>query len=286
MRLKHPTTIGLLGVLGVWIISAVSFSWVTKLDDFTAEEIIFWRGMVTLFGACIFYRKDLGKPDKFMPGYALGIAFAALGAYKSIRCWGVNPTIIIFAMTPAVNILFALVLKQRIPKFALLGFAVMTIGISLSLRPDQWHVGLNSNGLMWAIVGTLGCGIGNHCLGMTRDNGHTQLAFMGTGMAVLCLGDMVVEGGGIPLFQIRPVNCLYMAIFAISVGWFYLQAYILGFKHLNKIVASVLLQGETPSVIFVAGIFHDEKMLPLQWTGVAVVLGGVILTKFDASKKD
>lgn len=285
MPYKNPK-IGLLGVLGVWVISAATLSWLTKLHDFTAEELIFWRGSVTLLGVCIFYRKEIGWPDRFMPGYAIGIAFAALGAYKSIRSWGVNPTIIIMSMTPVVNIIIALFLRHQIPRFAFAGFFVMLAGILFSLRQDQWHSGLNSSGLLWSIIATIGCGVGNECLGHTKNSQKNQLAWLGIGMALISLVDLCISGKGLPEFHVHTDNCLYLALFSLSVGWFYLQAYIMGFTHLNKIVASVLVQGETPAVILVAGIFTNERMLSLQWLGICIVIVGVLLTKIDAGRKN
>ncbi len=283
MKTQNPT-VGLLAVIAVWLVSAISLTWVKNLEGFSAAEIIFWRGLTTMIMAFLCYRAEVGIADKYMPGYTIGFAFAALGAYKSIKYWGVNPTVIILAMTPTINFALSLLMGHKIPRFAFLGFIVMTLGISLSLRPEQWHSGVNGKGLLWALIATLGCGIGNECLGHTKDTTRNQIFWMGLVMAAVSFLDLCVDSKSLPRFHISGDNALKIFLFAFSVGWVYLQMYILSFKHLHRITASVILQGETLVVVVAATLFAGEKMLVLQWAGVAVVLIGVVLTKLDAGK--
>ncbi|MES3005769.1 MAG: EamA family transporter [Patescibacteria group bacterium] len=266
MRPKHHVSLGLLGVIGIWLTAGLALPFVNVLKSQTPEQLLAMRGWLTAILAFLLLRGRVATTDKYTYLIALCVPFASLGLFKGIREWGAGPTIIIIATTPAVNFFIAWIFGKKVSTAPIICFCLMLSGIIAA----RWNGNFNMTGLLWSLLATATNGILYELIVRAKSSSMHRCFWGSVGIGTIgVIGSLDASWSAVnENAELR----LAIIAFAFVGGFLYWLANLVAFDNLPVEVASVLAQGETLAVIIVAGILLGEKLSPLQWGGVIVAL--------------
>ncbi len=278
--MKKNTFLGLIGILGIWLTAGLALPFVNVLKMFTPEQLMVFRGFFTAAMAFIVLRGNLKKVDRYALLIALTLPFATLGLFKGIRSWGANPTVIIFTVTPLVNLIVSMFLGRRITGASIIGLILMLGGVILARHGGhfQWQ------GFIWSVFGTIMNGLLYEFFARSKTPSLQKCMWACTGMG--CLGLVLsIHTSWEPVMNPKVISLLIT--FAFIGGFLYWIANLLAFENLPTTEASVLAQGETPAVIIGSFLLLGEVLTMNQWIGVALSLFGAwYLSHWLAQKKE
>src|SRR3989338_7782515 len=141
-------SLGLFGVLGIWITAGLALPFVNVLTMFTPPQLMVFRGFLTAAMAFIGLRGVIGRVDKYTYLIALTLPFATLGLFEGIRNWGAGPTIIIITATPLVNLVIGAFLGRRISPASIVGLVLVLGGVVMA----RWGGHFQWVGFAWTLV--------------------------------------------------------------------------------------------------------------------------------------
>ncbi|MFA5927434.1 MAG: EamA family transporter [Patescibacteria group bacterium] len=263
----RKTSIGFLGVLGIWITAGLALPFVNVLDMFAPSQLMVFRGFMTAAMAFIGLRGIIGRVDKFTYLLALTLPFATLGLFEGIRQWGAGPAVIILATTPLVNLVIGIFLGRHTTSTSVVGFVLVLGGVVMARWGGQFHLA----GFTWSVFGTVMNGITYEFFARARATSLQKCFCACMGMGVLGLA-LSTRTSWAPIAE--PKLVLLILGFAFVGGFLYWIANLLAFENLPTIEASVLAQGETPAVIIGATFLCGEQLTLVQWIGVSIALYG------------
>lgn len=282
----HPrTSLGLLGIAGIWLTAGTALPFVNVLTMFTPEQLMVFRGFLTAGMALIGLRGIVGRADIYTYLIALTLPLATLGLFEGIRHWGAGPTIIIITATPLVNFAISAFIGRKIPRASITGLVLVLGGVVMA----RWGGHFQWAGFLWTTFATVMNGVLYEFFSRAQK-GTWKLAlqkcFWGSiGMGTLGLVlSLVASVSWVSIAE--PKFALMVVGFAFVGGFLYWIANLLAFENLPTNEASVLAQGETPAVILGAGAFLGESLSFVQWLGVAIALcGSWYLTRWLTKQK-
>lgn len=276
----NKTLFGLTGILGIWLSAGIAFPLVNVLKELSPEQLMVARGGITSAIAFALLRGKIDKIEKWTFHFCFFFAIACVGFYNSIRTLGASLTIIIVSATPLVNFSIAYLIGNKVPKIAIVSLVIILTGITIAL--DPWTQSWNSKGLALAIFTTVTAGIGYEGLTRSQAPKLQQCFWLSTMMLVIgIIGSL--HTSWLPI--VKNPKMLWLVLgFGCTGGFIYFMAHLQAFKYLPIEVATVLVQGEAPAVIFGSGILLGEKLALTQWLGVAIALYGTWLLGHWMSK--
>ena len=265
--MRRNTTLGLLGILGIWLTAGLALPFVNVLKMFTTPQLMIFRGFITAAMTFVVLRGDIWRVDKYTYLAALTMPFATFGLFKGIRTWGAGPTIVIITATPLVNLVIGAFLGRRITRATVTGLTLMLSGVVMA----RWGGTFQWVGFLWAVFGTIANGILYEFFARAKAE-LLKICFwvcVGMGMGGFALS---THASWEPIAN-REILILVVG-FAFVGGFIYWMSNLLAFKHLPTNEASVLAQGEAPAVILGAMFLLEEHFTLIQWAGVAMALYG------------
>jgi drug/metabolite transporter (DMT)-like permease len=275
------TTLGLLGTLGIWLTAGLAVPFVNVLHTFTPEQLMVFRGFLTMLMALTFLRKVPWQVDGWTYAIAAATPFATLGLFEGTRAWGAGPTIIILTATPLVNFLFSLFLGRRISRASAIGLVLVLGGVVLA----RWGGHFQWTGFGWSMLATIANALLYECFDRAKAD-SLQKCFWGMlGMGTLGLVVSLYNHSSWAAAT-NPKLLLLLLGFAFIGGFLYWKAYMVAFENLPMTEASVLAQGETPAVILGAYFLLGEPLTLIQWMGVIISLYGAWYLSRWLKKRD
>ncbi len=277
--MNQNAVVGLMGVLGVWLTAGLALPFVNRLTALSAEQLLLFRGAVSALLVMVLVGGNIWEgTDQWSLLLALCFALASLGLYRGIRAWGVSRTIIVVTLTPVVNFLLAWERGTPVPLAALLSLMLILGGVMLALRRQEKHP-LPVAGFAWSLLGVLMNGLFYEFAGNTTAPPLQACFWQGIFVLVVGgLGSLQAKWSWWWEFpKLRPV----VIGFAVVGGFLYFLANLTAFSHLDKVVAAVLVQGETPAVILMARVLLDEQLSRTQWLGAMLALMGAAYLSYS-----
>jgi drug/metabolite transporter (DMT)-like permease len=264
---KKNATLGLFGVVGIWLTAGLALPFVNVLQMFTPEQLMVFRGFLTASIALLLMRGRIGKADKYTYLIAFVLPLATLGLFEGIRSWGAGPTITILTATPLINVVYGLRVGRRLSATAALSLLLVLGGVVLA----RWQGHFAWDGLGWSLFGTAMNGILYELFVRAKTEALQKCfwACLGTGILGLVLS---TSSSWNQLAE--PKIALAVLGFAFVGGFLYWIANLIAFGNLPTNEASILAQGETITVLLGAYLLLDEQITLLQGVGVALAIGG------------
>ncbi len=266
--MQRKTSLGIFGVLGIWLTAGLSLPFVNVLNMFTPEQLMVFRGFLTAGMALIGLRGIVGRVDRYTYLIALTLPFATLGLFEGIRHWGAGPTIIVITVTPLVNLFIGIFLGRRVSWASVFGLVLVLGGVMMA----RWGGHFQWAGFAWTLFGTIMNGVLYELFARAKATPLQKCFWACMGMGTLGLV-LSAHTSWTPIMQPKLAGLILG--FAFVGGFLYWIANLLAFENLPTTEASVLAQGETPAVIIGAGILLGEHLDLIQWIGVAIALCGV-----------
>ena len=268
---EKNTTLGLLGVLGIWLTAGSALPFVNVLKEFSTPQLMVCRGLVIGLMAAIGLRGVIRRVDKYTFLIALVLPFATLCLFEGIRNWGVGPTIIVIIATPLVNLAIGLFSGRQVSRASIIGLVLMLGGVVLA----RWGGYFEWPGFLWSLAGTILNGILYELFSRAKASSLEKCFWASVGMMTFGFIFTLILNVGVswsPIFEPR-ILALVLG-FAFVGGFLYWVTNMLAFENLPTIEVSILAQGETPAVIIGAYFLLGERLTLIQWTGVAISLWG------------
>ena len=275
---QKSTTLGLLGVLGIWITAGLALPFVNVLKVFTPEQLMVFRGFMTAGMAFVGLKGKLTRVDRYTYLIAIVLPFATLGLFQGVRHWGAGPTIVIFTATPLVNLAIGAFLGRKVNRPAIIGLLLLLGGVVMA----RWGGHFQWAGFLWTIFGVMMGGILYELFSRAKASSLQKCLWGSVGMGTLGLV-LSIRASWEPIME--PRMMLYVLGFAFVGGLLYWIANMIAFENLPTTEASVLAQGETPAVILGASLMLGEHLTWIQWIGVALALYGAYYLSSWLSKK-
>lgn len=292
--MSRQAVTGLMAIFVVWISAGIALPMVNILKIYTPEQLLAARGLVTALLVFALLKGNILRVDVWTYAIAVIIPFASLGLFRGVREWGANPTIIVVTATPFINFAVSKAQGKPVPRVAYIGLGLLLGGVIMAC-PTRAFL---TTGAFWAIFGTLCNGALYECFSRAKSKALQQCFWACLGIGILGLivslaGDwsLIIHN---PLLQLN-IGGLSVAAranywllgFAFIGGFLYWMGNIIAFEKLgekHKDIVSVLLQGETPVVIMMAGVLLGEHLSPMQWSGVIIALCGAWYVKASLAR--
>lgn len=264
---QKNTSLGLLGVVGIWITAGIALPFVNVLRGFTPEQLMVMRGFMTAAMVLIALKGVIGRADKYTYAIAFVLPFATLGMYKAVRIWGASATIIILTATPLVNLAAGLFLGRKITRTVVTGLSLILGGVVAA----RWGGRFEWFAFLWTMLALIAGGLLYELFAHAKSK-PLQKCFWGMiGMGAVGLILSINDSWkGIK----EPGIIFWLLGFAFVGGFLYWMANLVAFTHLPTNEASVLAQGETPAIILGAHFLLGEHLALYQWFGVVIALCG------------
>ncbi len=211
-----------------------------------------------------------------------GSALATLAFTASFAYVSPSVAILLQKLQPLVAIsLAAVLLKERItPMFAVWAVLALTGGYLISfptLDPGIAFFGEASGtvkGVALALVATVLWGastvFGKYVLAGAHFHTMTTLRFFTAFLFLLVW--VPVMGGGVELSAVSAMDWGYLAIIAVTSGVVSLYIYYRGLRNCPASVATLAELGFPIAAVLVNRAFLDEKLMPVQLIGMAMIL--------------
>lgn len=264
---QRRITIGLLGIVGIWLTAGIALPFVNVLSVFSPGQLMAFRGCMTALIALALLRGHVMKVDKYTYLIGITVPLATLGLFEGIRYWGAGPTIIIVTATPLVNLAIGLFSGKRISSAVIIGLCFVIGGVLLASGKGIFNI----IGLSWSVFATIMSGLIYECFARAQSK-PLQKCFWGSiGMGILGL---LFSAHDSWKALVEPDFIILIVSFSFIGGFLYWIANLVAFENLPTTEASVLAQGETIAVIIGAHILLGEHLNLPQWIGVVIALYG------------
>ncbi len=275
--MKNNLWPGRLGMLGIWVTAGFAIPLVNHLREFSPEQLMMFRGLLTAFIAFVWLQGRVGYIDKFTWLSVLVLPLATFGLYQGIRSWGAGPTIVVITATPVVNIIIGVLSGRKLEVATLVGLILLLGGVAIALRGGEfnWH------GLLWSSFGAVMNGFLYELFARATSSPVQKCFYSCVGMGLL--GLILSHSQAIP--EVSSNIWLALGFFAFVGGFLYWVANAVAFKYLPPNEASVLAQVEAPAVIIGAYFILGEELELMSWLGVGISLFGAGYLSYWLSRK-
>ncbi len=284
--------VGIAATVAVWLTAAWSVPLVNEYRQFNPETLLIVRGVAVMVAVLIFVfsGKGIWISDKSSVYAGICLAIASVTFFRGVNVWGANPTITVLTLTPVVNFVCTVVREKKFPWIAFASLVAVLGGVACALQP--WKDPLHPQGLEWALCATLTAGMGFEFWGKTRATLSAKFFWYSFFAIIFAYVTLKLIGGKFELLppgmKVRTAVYVFVVIGGLG-GITYIGASSVVLEKLPTVLASVLLQGETPAVIIGSAILVGIRPSGLQWFGIFCALVGIgyLIYKTDQlSKKE
>lgn len=268
----RKTTVGAFAALLISVSAAAALPLVNVFTTLATSELMMVRGGVTALLFVLLLRKHVSTPSRRILFFSGLFSLATLCLYEGIRSWGANPTLVVGAATPIVNIAAKLLRGQSVDRRVYICLGGLLAGVAIALNP--WSASFHLWGFAVSVAGTLLAGLAFEVLGGQKGVNQYNKSFW-LGLVTLAVGLVVtLVNGQVPFAGEvwSPLYVLALVFFGAMGGFVYYLSIIVSVENLKTEVASTLAMAETPLVIVSAWLMLGEKFSPVQWAGVALAL--------------
>ena len=189
----------------------------------------------------------------------------------------VSPIASSFAIVTTVMFMIA---GNAPPLMALLGIVLLTIGIIVVTRSTPADGPITLKGVPEAIASAIAFGIMFWLIYayVKEPLGDVYPLILLKVMATTFASGYVARSPRIVVDQVPPksklIGIALLAALFDTLAW---VSYLLGYKENHGAVVTAVASLFSVVTIVLAGVFLKERLNKLQWVGVAVVLGGILL---------
>lgn len=214
---------------------------------------------------------------------ALAGVFHVIGLATTYRAFEigtlsfVSPIASSFAIVTTVMFMIA---GNAPPLMALLGIVLLTVGIIVVTRSTPADGPITLKGVPEAIASAIGFGIMFWLIYayVKEPLGDVYPLILLKMMATTFAAGYVARSPKIEVDQVPPKSKLiWIALLAALFDTLAWVSYLLGYKENHGAVVTAVASLFSVVTIVLAGVFLKERLNKLQWVGVAVVLGGILL---------
>lgn len=199
--------------------------------------------------------------------------------FKAVETLPTSVVVTVFYCYPVLALILDRILFRIEPtRGTLAAVAIIVAGVGLTSYPGLVGAKLDPLGVMYAAASAIGYSIYiAAAYPVTKALPALASAVFIYGTFGLAFGVAALFGG----FAIPPRPDLWLGVLFIGTLGGALQ--ILSFSYALPRLASsgyaVIVCLEVVTVVLAGVILLDERLLPIQWTGVALVLGGILLAR-------
>jgi len=266
------TTIGLFGVIGIWITMAMMP--LAELLVLTPLQATLFRGAsgVVIIGLIALFKSNLvTKPDRNTIRIVIYYVLATLCLFQAIVSWGTNFSALFLDLAVIVPIILAWRRKQSIDTKVYIAFVIAIIGTMLALR--VFHGGeFIWMGLFWSIGALVFNGLFIENAGKAKQEDWNKVFWMSLGLVIVGSPALASPMIG-DVTTLEPMTWILLAVcFAVATGVLNFYTAFIAFANLSPIFMGVLLLGVTPSIILSSYLILGKGMGVDQLIGVTIIL--------------
>jgi drug/metabolite transporter (DMT)-like permease len=277
------------GILLV-VLTAAGYAFLPILAKFayeaglTAQETVTWRFFIATPLIWLLVRRiETGNPATLPKAglVLLGIlfSFAALVAFFSLELIPASIFIVLAYLYPAIVAVLSLFNGESLPLSGWLALPLTIIGVALTV-PEFFttgFTGLDTTGILLA-VGNAVLYSAYILISSRLLRGQNALPTASAISISASLGSLLVIGAisGLQLPQ-TPQAWLFVAGIAIVSTVLPITAFFAAIQKLGAPQAAILSTLEPVLVVILSMLLLNEEMLPIQWLGAALIIGGAVL---------
>ena len=201
--------------------------------------------------------------------------------FFTLRYASATITVILLFQYIWMGIAIQAILERRMPHpLTLLSGAIIIFGTVLTTGAFEKEVSLNVIGLVTGLLSALGYAVFLFLSGRVATDIPTvnRTAFVAVARFVLALAliPLFPESLSLPSPPLVLGFGLLLAFGGIVFPLLLIQG---GAPHLPNSVTTIMSASELPSAVILAAILLGEVITPLAWLGIALVLGGIVLSQ-------
>ncbi len=268
---------GIGGIACIWLMTSISMPLLKVLGtEAETMQVMTLRGflMAAVYALWIaFRRKRHNRLDPKTLIVGLAFAFANLGIYKGVACWGVGPVVTVNTAAPVVNIVAARLRGKAIPLRVHLFSLLLFAGVALAVKVGEDGT-FNLAGLLWSLMGAIMYGVFYEVLALEPENSiEEQVLWQSLLVGAVGYSAASPRNDWIALFQ----NGSFMAtllVFSLTGGVLLFIGNVIAFASLPTEIASVLSQFRTPLTVVASWFLVREAFTAVELTGVMMATVG------------
>ena len=265
-------------------------------EGFTTAEVTFSQlslgvlGMllITLFQTKIrkietpvIKKNDLSK--LLLVGSSLG--FTSLFYYLSVVYINVSVAIVLLMQTVWMSVLVEAILSKRFPSFQkLISVIIVLVGTLLATNLIGKEVNLDWKGIFWGLMAAASFTTTMYASNRiaTYLPAYKKSLIMLLGGFVVIIGFLIYSYDGSFNFSIFWKWGLVLSLFGTIIPPLLLNA---GFPKTGLGLGSIVSSIELPVSVTMAYMLLSEEVIAIQWVGIALILGAIVIMNISFSKK-
>jgi drug/metabolite transporter (DMT)-like permease len=264
-------------------------------DGFTTAEITtsqFVLGIVGILIINLFQRlKNKNKVEKPTPKniFQLMLAGTSLGMtsvfyYLCVKYIDVSIAIILLMQTVWIGVLLEWVLDKKIPsnpkKIAVI---IVLIGTFLATNIFSKEIHIDVRGIFWGLLSAV-----SFTTTMFTANRIANAISSAQRSLYMLLGGSIVVLGFLIFSQIDPFNYQIFMKWGIVLSLFGTiippMLFNAGFPHTGIGLGSIVASLELPVSVLMAFFILNEKVVLIQWVGIAMIIGAIVIMNINFQK--
>lgn len=265
-------------------------------EGFTTDEVTFSQlslgvlGMllITLFQTKIrkietpaIKKNDLSK--LLLVGSSLG--FTSLFYYLSVVYINVSVAIVLLMQTVWMSVLIEAILSKRFPSFQkIISVIIVLVGTLLATNLIGKEVNLDWKGIFWGLMAAASFTTTMYASNRiaTYLPAYKKSLIMLLGGFVVIIGFLLYSYDGSFNFSIFWKWGLVLSLFGTIIPPLLLNA---GFPKTGLGLGSIVSSIELPVSVTMAYVLLSEEVIAIQWVGIALILGAIVIMNISFSKK-
>jgi drug/metabolite transporter (DMT)-like permease len=213
-----------------------------------------------------------------------GVSYAgtALGFFYALSYWSASLAAIVFYLHPVLTITVATFLfKERFTRSKGAAVLLAVLGTALISSPGSGAAGFHPLGFLWITFGAASYSLFT-LIGQRTTRGMDSLTVT-TYSITFCALTLVLLNPPLYMFN----GSLTLPMWAVGLGVSFVSSvlaillYVVGIKAIGAAKTSVASALEPLSAVLLASLLLGEKLLGLQWAGMALILLAVMALQFD-----
>jgi drug/metabolite transporter (DMT)-like permease len=264
-------------------------------DGFTTAEITtsqFVLGIVGILIINLFQRlKNKNKVEKptsknifqlMLAGTSLGMT--SVFYYLCVKYIDVSIAIILLMQTVWIGVLLEWVLDKKIPsnpkKIAVI---IVLIGTFLATNIFSKEIHIDVRGIFWGLLSAV-----SFTTTMFTANRIANAISSAQRSLYMLLGGSIVVLGFLIFSQIDPFNYQIFMKWGIVLSLFGTiippMLFNAGFPHTGIGLGSIVASLELPVSVLMAFFILNEKVVLIQWVGIAMIIGAIVIMNINFQK--
>ncbi len=267
--------LGLTAAVVAWLSSMVSVPFVKMLKNFTPEQLLVWRSVITMIVAYGFARGRIWGFDRYTIIASPVLAISSLSFYRAIRVWDFYSVMLVLVVSMFVNVAVAWREHKKLSPRLFLGLGLIVSGITVGMQP--WSRSMNWEGLAWSLSAAVTGGIIFELWNRSSVVATPMCNTFWACATLAAITGLMVCFQPLPRLSEQGIvhDVTALVWFGIVGGALYFSSSVYLFKLLPVVPASLMNQGTTPAIIFGGYLLAHETINVVQCAGMVVALIGI-----------